>query len=390
MAIELTAIKRTHRPSWRMRDTLIGFLVGVIVGYQFFGGNSTRGMYQATDTVKKNSTTTPIHNETNSPTEEGPPAEEHNTKNNLDHNDDMCVFILATPGSGSSTMVDLVGSCRPNPPPDPPLFHQQKTPLPVSSYKSSCFISGENWGTFQELHHVYSTVNHTEQLYTASRTEHDKAAWKMYFQLPHALNKIQEVALTILNPYNSSCWGFKEIRHGRNHHDNFDSEIHFLANLCPNPKIILHTRRNHHKEMQSSILQHLGDTQQLQSLQQRLCFDTYMGMPLNQTIVNSLATAKQPLTYPQCQPQPPKQRQQPPKQQQLQQPKRQQQKQQLSASTPPFVFRHHLEDYMEGNEHFQTLWKDFLKCQGDPPSVCNGNHNCHQGQSDEKKKNSHQ
>ena len=36
-----------------------------------------------------------------------PAAEEHDIKTN----NDMCVFILATPGSGSSTMVDLVGTC---------------------------------------------------------------------------------------------------------------------------------------------------------------------------------------------------------------------------------------------------------------------------------------
>ena len=290
----------------------------------------------------------------NAPTEERPPADEHNTnnKNNENHNDDMCIFILATPGSGSSTMVDLVGTCRPNPPPDPPLFHQQKTPLPVSSYNSSCFISGENGGIFRELLHVDSTLKNTERTYRVSKTVHHKAAWKMYFHLPHALHQLTQVASTILNPYNSSCWGFKEIRHGRYLHDNFAQEIGFLANLCPNPKIILHTRRDYKKEFQSTVLGNYGVRGQQPSLQQRLCFDSYMGMPLNQTIVNAVSTRQQ-ITYPKCQ-----------------------RKQKQLSRTPPFVFRHYLEDYLERNDRFQELWKDFLKCTEDPPSVCQGGPHC--------------
>ena len=44
--------------------------------------------------------------------------------------------------------------------------------------------------------------------------------------------------------------------------------------------------------------------------------------------------------------------------------------------TPPFVFRHYLEDYLEQNDQFQALWKDFLKCTEDPPSVCQGDPHC--------------
>lgn len=199
----------------------------------------------------------------------------------------QCIFILATPGSGSSTMVNLLQNCIPG-----------------------CQISGENHGAIQSLRGFYEQVVQTNDQPRLSK--HSGETWKKYFKLLDVQEATKSLATTMLNPNKSQCWGFKEIRYGRNNQRlQLEQDIKFLSSLCPNPKIILHTKRNPVLEFNSTVL--LGKPQQQEfSKLQHQTFDSYV------------------------------------------------EKEEL-ASKPAKVFRHYLEDYLERNTSFQQLW-DYLEC----------------------------
>ena len=196
----------------------------------------------------------------------------------------QCIFILATPGSGYSTMVNLLQNCIPG-----------------------CQISGENHGAIQSLRGFYQQVVQTNDQPRPSK--HAEEAWKKYFKLLDVQEATKSLATTMLNPNKSQCWGFKEIRYGRdNQRLQLGQDIKFLSSLCPNPKIILHTKRNPVLEFNSTVLLGRPHQHELSKLQHQ-SFDSYVE----------------------------------------------------KEDKPAKVFRHYLEDYLERNTSFQQLW-DYLEC----------------------------
>ena len=216
-----------------------------------------------------------------------------------------CIFVLSTPGSGSSTMVEVLSHCM------------GKT---EEKLESSCAISGENWGAFQDLAGFSSNMKRTDR--QPRNDAHNEAAWrKIYSDFAQVHNKELELVHSILNPSGLSCWGFKEIRYGRKNLGNFEQDIDYLASLCANPKIIFHSR-NITKEVESEVMTAVSDEERAISYAQQECFDTYTGMKT--TPSSNFAKCKGPSKVP--------------------------------------VFRHHLEDYISQNDVFISLWEDYLKC----------------------------
>lgn len=219
-----------------------------------------------------------------------------------------CFFILSTPGSGSSTMVELLGKHCP------------------TRYSSTCAVSGENYDAVGALGVFHDKVLRTEK--EKRDDEHDEAAWRKFFQYELVTHLEHELVAGMLNPNNNGCWGFKEIRFGRggDRMPRLTQDVAYLASLCENPKIILHTRRSVEKEFESSVLR--GHPGQMEiSRQQFSCFDTFVNY--SDSGVPSCRDGRQ------------------------------------NSQTVP-VFRHHLEDYIERNENFHKLW-EYLECNAPPP-----------------------
>jgi hypothetical protein len=163
---------------------------------------------------------------------------------------DTCIFILATPGSGSSTMVRLLNE------------------------HTSCEISGENRGAFIALARFEDQVNATEQMDRGD--EHSKVAWNKVYTFLKVKQAEINLARAMLNPHSHNCWGFKEILYGRDtNRATFTKDLNFLRSLCRHPKILIHTRDKTELEFQASVLKGRKD-QQLQSQLQHDCFDLYI------------------------------------------------------------------------------------------------------------------
>lgn len=216
--------------------------------------------------------------------------------------DQTCVFVLASPGSGSSTMLNLLETCFNN-----------------------CTISGENWGAFKALREFHESIMKTEK--QGRNSDHSKAAWKKVFDISDIKMHENNLVHSILNPNNGKCWGFKEIRYGRDT-NNLAKSIEYLTSLCTNPKIILHTRRSYEDEFGSSVLKNKNGQQKV-SIKQHECFDSYVGK-YEKTV------------DPVCVPE--------------------------TSASLDHVFRHYLEDYIEQTENFTKLWKDFLQCDNNVPA----------------------
>jgi len=226
-----------------------------------------------------------------------------------ENHDSTCIFILSSPGSGSSTMTKVLSQC----------MGEKET--------HKCIISGENWGAIQALSVFASKMLKTDQ--QSRRNEHDEVAWhKVYNDFKQVHAKELDLVSSIFNPYGSSCWGFKEVRYGREVEsiDNFENEVNYLTTLCNNPKIIFHTRANITQELNSTIMRKIMRKrrgERIKTIRQHECFDTY--------------SAQAPISS-KCQG--------PPK-------------------IP--VFRHYLEDFLERNDNFVTLWEDYLGCTAPIP-----------------------
>ena len=166
----------------------------------------------------------------------------------------MCVFILSTPDSGSSTMVELLGQHLPD-----------------------CDISGENAGAVQHLGRFHAAVHVTNswRVGAPSRSNladpqhaHMRAAWKHIFDFADVARREADLLRALLNPRHKPCWGFKEIRYGRGW-QNIDEILHdveFLFRACSRPKVVLHSRRDEEA--------YRGRPGADNSVQQHRCYDS--------------------------------------------------------------------------------------------------------------------
>merc|ERR1712151_696660 len=79
--------------------------------------------------------------------------------NNDDDNekDETCVFLFASPGSGSSTMVNLLSHCN-----------------------NECTTSGENCAALSYLMEYREAIKKTDNFHKTARNIKLKAAWKKY------------------------------------------------------------------------------------------------------------------------------------------------------------------------------------------------------------------
>jgi len=222
-------------------------------------------------------------------------------KSVADLSDTTCLFIISTPGSGSSTMVEVLSQCS-------------------IAHSNRCTISGENHGALRSLTEFHSRVVRTNKQRT--NNIHAEAAWRKFFNQTHVEQATKDLVATMLNPNMSPCWGFKEIRYGREATiGTFSNDIEFLSSLCKNPKFILHSRKDATKEFNSTVLKNRWE-QHKQSVQQHSCFDSYVGLSKS-----NICVAKE---------------------------------------DTPLVFRHYLEDYLEENDNFRALWK-YLGCTNKSP-----------------------
>lgn len=229
--------------------------------------------------------------------------------------DSKCIFILSTPGSGSSTMVDIASQCN-----------------------KECEISGENWGALQAL-----SVFDKKLLMTENQPRPNyklEVAWKKIFDYNKVKDAEMGLVYTMLNPNDSQCWGFKEIRHGRPPNAvTFAEEIEYLSTLCGNPKIILHSRETALKEKGSSVINDSNAKFQA-SADQHSCFNSYTQTIVkddsngNNTLVESIDGCVRTDTG--------------------------------NAKTKGFRF--FLEDYLNETDRYRELW-EYLECNKDLPKA---------------------
>jgi len=170
------------------------------------------------------------------------------------HIPDHCVFILSTPGSGSSFTVDKVQTMM------------------------GCRMSGENWGALISLGQFAGAMCRT-QLETR-QSQHDKQAWMKRFDGPTISDMARDMAWASLNASGASCFGFKEIRYGRGQTNRrtFAQDLDFLATLCKDPRFIFHTRASIDKELHSGIGRHGAEQFAADTRGQWRCFDAYCGV----------------------------------------------------------------------------------------------------------------
>lgn len=215
-----------------------------------------------------------------------------------------CVFLVTTPGSGSSTMVEYLNQF------------------------SSCEISGENWGALHDLAQFDSDLDSTDG--QNRRDNHSAAAWRKVYSRP-AVDRVEAAMIQALfNPNDAPCWGFKEIRFARglDQCSTFQRDMAYLRSLCARPRIIIHTRRDIAREMQSTIVTryHTQDETTIQWA----CFETILGNAsaasaheLSKNVVQQILKG--------CSP--------------------------SSDVRATQIFWHTLEDYLEDNANHNALWK---------------------------------
>ena len=164
--------------------------------------------------------------------------------------DETCVFLLATPGSGSSTMAELLA-------------------------RAGVEMSGENWGAFAALARFAEKMRRTAK--QPRSNAHDAAAWRAVFDAADVDAATDALARAVLNPRGAPAFGFKEIRYGRPPNvGTFRDDVAFLETLCARPRVVLHMRRNATREFHSAVV---GDRPAVarDSRQQRECFASYAG-----------------------------------------------------------------------------------------------------------------
>ena len=224
-----------------------------------------------------------------------------------------CIFILSTPGSGSSTMVDLVSQCN-----------------------KECEISGENWGSLQSLSDFHDKLDRTEN--QPRHSYHAQVAWKKVFDYNKVQEAERELVYSILNPNDSQCWGFKEIRYGRQKPKRLAKDIEYLSSLCDNPKFILHSREDAMKERESSVI-HSKEALIKQSVEQHTCFNSYTQETISKDKNNGEDNLVESIDG--C-------------------------VRTDKSNEKTKAFRFFLEDYLNENEKYQQLW-EYLECNEDPP-----------------------
>lgn len=207
-----------------------------------------------------------------------------------------CIFIIATPGSGSSLMRAAIEN------------------------RTGCVMSGENWGALLQLSEMHSLIMKTET--QPRRDPHSIDAWKKYFRLADVNAAEHHLVATMLNPDDRSCWGYKDIQVGRNpsRHATFVRDLQYLAEQCKEPRFLFHTRRSLARELESHIIRR-GPANARATKEQWACFHNYCSVSSN---VNQSSICRLPPGT-------------------------------LAVPT----FRHTLEDMLENNSRHQLMW-DFL------------------------------
>ena len=134
--------------------------------------------------------------------------------------EEKCVFLLATPGSGSTSMARLLNAVP------------------------SCELSGENSGALHYLARFRENVNVADAQRRSAHAGHDAEAWRGVYNSTDV--RCAEVSLVraLLNPAGRRCWGFKEIRFGRGEKvATFARDGADRRSRCARPRVIIHTRR---------------------------------------------------------------------------------------------------------------------------------------------------
>lgn len=222
--------------------------------------------------------------------------------------EDMCVFLLATPGSGSTTMLELFKDYSP------------------------CEMSGENSGAFGSLAEFDAKIDHTDKMHANAKVGHAQDAWYGVYTRDEVRNVEKALARSVLNPRGRKCWGFKEIRHGRPSllgTVSFSRDVAFLRSLCAQPRVVIHTRRDIADELSSRIVNHTTGVVRGTRVQWA-CFETFLG---NRSAVaaHGLSPSDASLVMKGCQP--------------------------IGGNAAvPVAISHTLEDYLEDNVNHHALW----------------------------------
>ena len=216
----------------------------------------------------------------------------------------QCLFLLATPGSGSTSLLKL--------------FQEH----------SQCEMTGENWGAFIGLGAFDAAI--TKTLEQPRGDEHDEAAWKRVFRPDTVRQKQRALVRSVLNPRERGCFGFKEVRYGRGleNVDSFGRDVAMLSSLCARPVVVLHTRRRVESELGAHIIS--NGEQALTTHYQWACFDAFAG---NLSRARALGPDASARVLAGCARAP------------------------RDTASPLLVRRHTLEDYLEQTPNHLELWK---------------------------------
>ena len=118
--------------------------------------------------------------------------------------------VRATPGSGSSTMVELLS-------------------------RAGVEMSGENWGAFIGLARFDERMRRTAR--QPRPDAHGETAWRMAFDAADVKTATHALVRAVLNPRGKAAFGFKEIRYGRSQNvKTFCDDVAFLETLCVRPR----------------------------------------------------------------------------------------------------------------------------------------------------------
>ena len=145
--------------------------------------------------------------------------------------EEKCVFLLATPGSGSTSMARLLNAVP------------------------SCELSGENSGALHYLARFRENVDVADAQRRSADAGHDAEAWRGVYNSTDVRRAEISLVRALLNPTGRRCWGFKEIRFGRGEKvATFARDVAYLRSLCARPRVIIHTRRAFASEHDSSVI----------------------------------------------------------------------------------------------------------------------------------------
>ena len=226
--------------------------------------------------------------------------------------EEKCVFLLATPGSGSTSMARLLNAVP------------------------SCELSGENSGALHYLARFRENVDVADAQRRSADAGHDAEAWRGVYNSTDVRRAEVSLVRALLNPTGRRCWGFKEIRFGRGEKvATFARDVAYLRSLCARPRVIIHTQRAFASEHDSSVIRARMSTRDEGSREQWACFETFFGNASAAAALN-LREARAAEVSRGCAP--------------------------PSAGVAgrgnqrPIAFRHTLEDYLEDNEQHDALF----------------------------------